>query len=460
MLVQEKSAISKFIKNITPTRLIVASFLMLICIGGILLALPMASKSDPVPLINSFFVATSATCVTGLTMYDTYQTFTVFGQAVILVLIQLGGLGLATFATAFTLLFRKKLGFRNLLILSESAGSDNLNIISLLKMIISVTFFTELSGAFLLMIRFVPLCGRQGIWTSVFVAVSAYCNAGFDILGFVPGNSSLTAFSADPLVCLVISALIFIGGLGFVVVQEVWVGKIKAKLFGRKTIRLSFHSRVCIIVSSALVLIGAVLFFIFEFSNTMAGMGFFEKFITSIFQSVNTRTAGFASVDLAAEHDITKIFTIMLMLIGGSPGSTAGGIKVTTFVVMVAAVMSTFQNRDDAVFLGHRFGKMQVYKSFCVTICGLLLVLFDACAIIYLNDPGPTIDVIFESVSAFATVGAMAGITPELNFLGKLLLMFTMFIGRVGPVSLGIAIATTGHKRTEPILPEGRMLIG
>lgn len=460
MLLQEKTLFSKILKNITPTRIIIFSFCFLIFLGGILLALPVASKGEPVPLINSFFVATSATCVTGLTMYDTYQTFSVFGQAVILALIQLGGLGLATFATAFTLLFRKKLGFRNLLILSESAGSDNLNIISLLKMIISVTFFTELSGALLLMIRFVPMCGRQGIWTSIFLAVSAYCNAGFDILGFVPGNSSLTAFSADPLVCLVISALIFIGGLGFVVVQEVWVGKIKAKLFGKKSIRLSFHSRVCIGVSSALVLIGTLMFFLFEFSNTMEGMGFFEKIITSIFQSVNTRTAGFASVDLSAEHDITKIFTIMLMLIGGSPGSTAGGIKVTTFVVIFATIISTFQNREDAVFLGHRFGKKQVYKSFCVAICGLLLVLIDTCLLIYINKPGETIDILFESVSAFATVGVTSGVTSNLNFIGKLLIMLTMFIGRVGPVSLGIAFVTNSSKRSEPILPEGRMLIG
>ena len=460
MLVQEKTAYLKLIKNITPTRLITISFLVLIFIGGILLALPAASKAEPIPLINSFFVATSATCVTGLTMYDTFQTFTVFGQAVILLLIQLGGLGLATFATAFTLLFRKKLGFRNLLILSESAGSDHLNLMSLLKMIISMTVLTELTGALLLMIRFVPMCGRQGIWTSVFLSVSAYCNAGFDILGFVPGNSGVSYFTEDPLVFLTLSALIFIGGLGFVVVQEIWAGKIKSRILGRKQTKLSFHSKICLVISSLLVIVGMLLFFIFEYGNTMKDMGFFEKILVSFFQSVNTRSAGFAPVELSQQNDITKIINIMLMIIGGSPGSTAGGIKITTFVVMLAAVISTFRNSDDAVFWGHRFNRKLVYKSFTIGVCTILLIITVSCLLLYLGNEGETIDIVYEVVSAFTTVGSMSLVTPKLNFIGKILLMITMFIGRVGLVTFGIAIAVKGDKKYEPILPEGRMLIG
>lgn len=448
-------------RQITPVRTIVISFVCVIAVGSVLLALPVSAKGEKaVSFLDAAFTATSATCVTGLSLFDTYSTFSVFGQAVILLLIQVGGLGLATLATGITLLLRKKLGYKNLLILGEASGSESLALVSLMKMILGLTFTCEAVGAILLMIRFVPEYGVLGAWASVFVSISAFCNAGFDILGFIPNNVSLSAFTDDPLVCMTISALIFMGGLGFVVVNDVYTCKIKERFRSKKSLRLSFHSQVCLRVSLGLVLFGTITFFLLENTNTLAGMGWFEKLNTSIFQSVNTRTAGFASINIGEENDITKIITILLMFVGGCPGSTAGGIKVTTFIVLLATVASTFRGKSEAVFLGHQFDKRLVYKSLSIVMCSVLLIALDLCLILYFNRPGGDLDVLLEATSAFGTVGLSAGVTPNLNTVGKLLIMLTMFVGRVGPASLGIAILMRGKKYRESILPEGRMLIG
>lgn len=461
MKVLDKQWLKDRFKHMAPVRLIVFSFIGVILAGSILLALPLSVKEgNSVSFLDAAFTATSATCVTGLSLFDTYATFTVFGQAVLLLLIQIGGLGLATLVTGCTLLLRKKLGFKNLLIIGESSGSESLALVSLLKIILGMTFTCEAVGALLLMIRFVPSYGAQGAWAAVFVSVSAFCNAGFDILGFIPGNVSLSAFTADPLVCMTISALIFLGGLGFIVVNDIYICKVKSRFLLRKSVKLSFHSQVCLRVSLGLVAFGTLFFFLFEYSNTMEGMGFWEKVNTAVFQSVNTRTAGFASINVGEENEVTKMMTILLMFIGGCPGSTAGGIKVTTFIVLVATVASTFRGKEDAMFLGHRFEKKSVYKSLSIIVCSLLLIGLDLVLILFLNKPGGALDILFEAASAFGTVGLSAGLTPNLNALGKLLIMITMFVGRVGPASLGIAILMRGKKYMDSILPEGRMLIG
>lgn len=460
MDIVERFQLKEKFKHMAPVRIIVISFALVVVIGAILLSLPISSKGAPIPFIDAAFIATSATCVTGLTLFDVFHTFTWFGQGIIILLIQVGGLGLATFATAFTLLLRKKLGFKNLMILGESSGSGSLALVSLLKMIMGLTFSCEAIGALLLMIRFVPAYGGLGVWSSIFVSISAFCNAGFDVLGFVPNNTSLTAFYGDPLVCMTIAGLIFVGGLGFIVVKDVYTNKLLSRFKNKRANKLEFHSQVCIRVSIALVIAGAIGFFLFEYSNTMEGMNLFEKINTSIFQSVNTRTAGFASVNIGAENDITKMLTIILMFIGGCPGSTAGGIKVTTFIVLASTVMCTFKGKDDTVFLNHRFDKKIVYKSLSIVTSSILLIIIDLGLILFFNKPGPALDILLEAVSAFGTVGLSAGITPELNVLGKILIMLTMFIGRVGPASLGIAIMTRSKKSGESILPEGRMLIG
>lgn len=330
---------------------------------------------------------------------------------------------------------------------------------ALLKLMLGFTFLCEGLGAGLLMLRLVPQYGAQGIWPSVFVAVSAYCNAGFDILGFVPGNSSLTAFAGDPLVCLTIDGLIITGGLGFVVVRDIYLCKIQAPLRRQSRKRLNFHSQVCLRATGLLLLIGALGFFLLESGGSMAGMGLGARLNAALFQSVNTRTAGFASVDIGAQSSFTKVLSVALMFVGGCPGSTAGGVKATTFVVLLVTVASTLRGRSEASVLGHRFSPGMVYKSLTVVLLGLGVVFADATALALLNPQLRFIDVLYEAASAFGTAGLTAGVTTRLESVSRVILCLTMFIGRVGPLSFGLSIWM--RAKPEPaILPEGRMLVG
>ena len=453
--------LQKFLRQSSPTRVIVISFLCVITIGTVLLTLPFSSRSGSFTNpVNALFTATSTTCVTGLSVYDTYGYWSDFGQAVILLLIQIGGLGFSTFATAFALLFRRKLGIRELSLVRESTGGSSLDVVSLLRVVVLFTLTVEAIGAGILMLRFVPLYGKLGAWVSVFVSVSAFCNAGFDLLSFIPGNASLTAFNGDPLVTLTISALIITGSTGFVIFQDIYRKKMRPVFRRQPRGRLSFHSTVCLYATGALLLLGTVLFFILEYNNTLRDMGFFEKLNAAFFQSVNTRTAGFMSVQIAEEKDLTKLLTIALMFIGGCPASIAGGVKVTTVVVLFAAVKSTLVGEEDTVLLRHRFDKSMVSKALTVVTLGLLIVALDTAVITGLHGSVEVIDALLESVSAFATVGLTAATTDKLGVISKLVLCATMFIGRVGPVSLGLAILMRDNKKNGVILPEGRMLIG
>lgn len=457
----QSNKVQKFLRQSSPTRVIAVSFLCVIAIGTVLLMLPFSSRSghftNPV---DALFTATSATCVTGLSVYDTYSYWSEFGQVIILLLIQCGGLGFSTFVTAFALLFRRKLGIKELSLVRESAGGSSLDVVSLLRIVVLFTFAVEALGAGLLMLRFIPLYGRLGVWASVFVSVSAFCNAGFDILSFIPGNSSLSAFNGDPFVLLTVSGLIIIGSTGFVIFQDIYRQKMRPVLQRKPRGRLSFHSVVCLYATGALLLLGTVLIFIFEYGNTMRDLRFFEKLSAAFFQSVNTRTAGFCSIDIAAEKDITKLVTIILMFIGGCPASVAGGVKVTTVVVLFAAVKSTLVGDEDTVLLRHRFDKQAVSKALTVVTLGLLIVAIDTAVITGLHSSVEIIDALIETVSAFATVGLTAATTAKLGVISKLLLCVTMFIGRVGPVSLGLAVLMREKKKNGVILPEGRLLIG
>ncbi len=447
-------------KEIPPVRLIVISFVLLIVAGTALLSLPISQKSGGVSLLDSLFTATSATCVTGLSIGDTYCTWSLFGQGVILFLIQVGGLGLATFAIGFSLLIRRKMGIREMLIFSETSGGKLPELSFLLRLVLGFTLLCEMIGAGLLMLRFVPLYGERGVWPAVFIAVSAYCNAGFDILGFIPGNSSLSAFAGDPLVSLTVSFLIIIGGLGFVVVANIYESKLKARFRRLERTKLNFHSQICLRISLGLLLFGTLGFFILEYGNTMKDLSFFEKLNAAFFQSANTRTAGFASVDIGAQGDMTKLLSAFLMFIGGCPGSTAGGIKVTTFVVLFVTLRSTIRGEREPVTLKHRFSEEQVYKSFTAAVLGLLLVLLNVWVITALNPQVSLLNSLYEAVSAFGTVGLSAGITSTLEPVSKLCLILTMLIGRVGPISFGLSIMMRKKPKGDSILPEGRMLIG
>lgn len=455
-----KQSLREKIRNAAPVRIIVVSFVLLILLGTLLLTLPVSSREGATSPLDALFTATSATCVTGLSVVDTTAHWSAFGQGVILFLIQLGGLGFSTFAIGFTLLVRRKLGLREIMLASESTGGSALDAVSLMKLMLVFTFVCEALGAGLLMLRFVPMLGTDGIWPAVFVAVSAYCNAGFDILGGIPGNSSMTAFAGDPLVSLTVSALIIIGGLGFVVVQDIYQCKILSRFQRKEPARLRFFSQICLRGTAVLLMLGTLSFLLLEYSNTMKDLNFFEKLNAAFFQSTNTRTAGFASVNIAGEKDFTKVLTCILMFIGGCPGSTAGGIKISTFVVLFVTVLSTIRGREEPVVLKHRFSVSMVHKALTVMILGLLLVFVDAGVISNMNPPIPFLDCLFEAASAFATVGLSAGVTPRLEPISKLLLCFTMFVGRVGPVSFGLSIMMRRRGERESVLPEGRMLIG
>lgn len=455
-----RQQMSEKLKTTPPVRIIVISFALIILVGTLLLMLPIASKVGPANPIDALFTATSATCVTGLVVGDTFTLWTPFGQGVILACIQLGGLGLSTFTIGFSLLVRRKLGIRELKLASESSGGSGLDIAGLLRLTIGFTFACECIGACLLALRFVPQFGVRGIWPSIFCAISAYCNAGFDVVGFYSTQGSLTAYAGDPLVSLTISFLIIIGGLGFIVVQDIYLCKIQPVFRHKDTTKLNFHSQICLRVTIGLLLFGTLGFFLLEYNNTMAGLNFFEKLNCAFFQSTNTRTAGFASVNIAEQLEFTKVLSVLLMFIGACPGSTGGGIKTTTLTVLVVAVLCTIRGKDDVVVLRHRFSTPAVYKAFTLTFVSILLVFIDAGVVSSLNPDILYIDCLYEATSAFGTVGLSANVTPNLDPISKLILVFTMFIGRVGPLSFGLSILMRHKEKATSIYPEGRMLIG
>jgi trk system potassium uptake protein TrkH len=457
---EEWYPVKKRLKSIPPVRLIVASFLIVILVGAFLLTLPISSRTgSTTAFIDALFTATSATCVTGLVVFDTWTHWNVFGQIVIISLIQIGGLGVITFTTGFSLLLRRKLGLRDIQLATENTGGDTINITRLVKMILLFTAGCETLGALILMLRFVPQFGPKGIWVAFFTAISAYCNAGFDILGFVMKDGNLIPYVSDPLVCLTVGGLIVIGGLGFVVISDVYSSHIKPRIKKQKTKHLNFHSTIVLMMTGILIVAGTILFFICEYNNTLRGMNFGTQLNASVFQSISPRTAGFASVDIAKEYDFTKIITVILMFIGASPAGTGGGIKTTTFLVLAATVFSVMRGNEETTILKRRVDKSTVYRSLSIFFGALFVVLFTT-GVILISDPEVTgIDALFEATSAFGTVGLTAGVTQTLSDLSKFIVSLTMFIGRVGPVSLGLALALR-KSRHGTVLPEGRVIVG
>lgn len=457
---EEWYPVKKRLKSIPPVRLIVASFLIVILAGAFLLTLPISSRTgNTTAFIDALFTAASATCVTGLVVFDTWTHWNVFGQIVIISLIQIGGLGVITFTTGFSLLLRRKLGLRDIQLATENTGGDTIDITRLVKMILLFTAGCELLGTLILMLRFVPQFGPKGIWVALFTAISAYCNAGFDILGFVMKDGNLIPYVSDPLVCLTVGGLIVIGGLGFVVIGDIYTSHIRPMMKKQKTKHLNFHSTIVLMMTGILIVAGTILFFICEYNNTLRGMNFGTQLNASVFQSISPRTAGFASVDIAKEYDFTKIITVILMFIGASPAGTGGGIKTTTFLVLAATVFSVMRGNEETTILKRRVDKSTVYRSLSIFFGALFVVLFTT-GVILISDPEVTgIDALFEATSAFGTVGLTAGVTQILSDLSKFIVSLTMFIGRVGPVSLGLALAL--HKgRHGTVLPEGRVIVG
>mgnify|MGYP004516869175 FL=1 len=440
----------------SATQIICVSFLLLIAVGTLLLTLPISSKNGRLGVIDAMFTATSATCVTGLIVRDTWTQFSWFGQAIILLLIQIGGLGLVTLTSFFALAARRRMGFRDLRLLGESVSASGLSqATEVLKIVISLAALFEVIGIVLLMFAFVPQFGLEGIWVSVFTAISAFCNAGFDLFGRFGQYSSLVPYVNNYYVQAVIMFMIMAGGLGFMVWVE--IGEY------RKKRRLSLNAQVVLAFSAILWVGGAVLFGLMEWNNpaTMGGLSVPGKIMASIFQSVSTRTAGMNTVDLAACGPITKLMMSILQFIGAAPGSTGGGVKVTTFAVIILTIRSVAQGRDDCVIADHHIESKTVYRALTIIVLGAVAALGSAVVVYYnTSDAVSVVDSIFESFSAFGTVGLSVGVTAQLNTGAKLLYMLVMFMGRVGPVALAISLTAKPDDNKRKILPVGQINVG
>ena len=440
----------------SATQTICSSFLLVIAVGTLLLTLPISSRTGRLGVIDAMFTATSATCVTGLVVRDTWSQFSLFGQVVILMLIQVGGLGLVTLTSFFALAARRRMGFRDLRLLGESVSADGLSkATEVLKIIIKLAAAFEAVGIVLLLFAFVPQFGAEGVWVSVFTAISAFCNAGFDLFGRFGAYSSLVPYVNNYYVQAVIMFMIMAGGLGFMV----WVELAEY----RKKRRLSLHAKVVLQFSVIFWVGGAVLLALLEWSNprTMGGLSVPGKIMAALFQSVSTRTAGMNTIDLAACSPISKLLMSVLQFIGAAPGSTGGGVKVTTFAVLILTIRSVAQGRDDCVIGGHHIESKTVYRALTIIVIGAVAA-FGSAVVVYYNtaETVSVIDCIFESCSAFGTVGLSVGVTGQLNTGAKLLYMACMFMGRVGPVSLAISLTAKPDDNKRKVLPVGHINVG
>ncbi len=450
-------------KSRNPTRLIVGSFLAVIACGTLLLLLPVSNRGGHVPnVLDALFTATSATCVTGLVVFDTYTQFTVFGQVVILLLIQIGGLGLVTLTSFFHIAIGRRFGRRpglaSLRLASESVSlSDAGQARALVRFVIRVAFLFEAAGAVLLCFSFVPRFGPEGIFIAVFMSISLFCNAGFDILGRLGPGTSVMAYAQDPYVLGVLAFLIIAGGLGFLVWQDL-------ASFPR-TRRLRTHTKLVLAMTAGLFVIGTAGILLMEYTNprTLGPMSFGGKLLNAAFQSVSARTAGCNSFALDGMSDFTKVFMSVLMFIGAAPGGTGGGVKVTTVSVVLLAVVGVVRGRDEAMLHHRRIDHKTVYKS--LTILTLSLFAVAAASLTLFYNTGPEVNEVnsvFEAVSAFATVGLSVGVTALMNPVAKAVTIVTMFIGRVGPVSLALSLAgqrgSAAERRAVP--PHANILVG
>lgn len=440
----------------SATQTICSSFLLVIAVGTLLLTLPISSRTGRLGVIDAMFTATSATCVTGLVVRDTWSQFSLFGQVIILMLIQVGGLGLVTLTSFFALAARRRMGFRDLRLLGESVSADGLSkATEVLKIVIKLAAAFEAVGIVLLLFAFVPQFGAEGVWVSVFTAISAFCNAGFDLFGRFGAYSSLVPYVNNYYVQAVIMFMIMAGGLGFMV----WVELAEY----RKKRRLSLHAKVVLQFSVIFWVGGAALLALLEWSNprTMGGLSVPGKIMAALFQSVSTRTAGMNTIDLAACSPISKLLMSVLQFIGAAPGSTGGGVKVTTFAVLILTIRSVAQGRDDCVIGGHHIESKTVYRALTIIVIGAVAA-FGSAVVVYYNtaETVSVIDCIFESCSAFGTVGLSVGVTGQLNTGAKLLYMACMFMGRVGPVSLAISLTAKPDDNKRKVLPVGHINVG
>lgn len=442
-----------------PAQVMVIGFGVVILFGALILNLPISTRNgESIGFLNSLFTATSAVCVTGLVVVDTSTYWSEFGQFVIISLIQIGGLGFMTMATMFSLLTGKRINLRERLLIQESLNQRDLSgLVKLTRYIIMMTFVIEGIGALLLSIIFIPELGLlKGIWYSLFHSISAFCNAGFDLMGAVTGEySSLTHFVSNTLMNFVICGLIILGGIGFPVLLDI--------INNKKYSKLNVHSKIVINTTAILIIIGFLFVFIAEFYNkgTLGGLTMKEKLLSSFFQSVTLRTAGYNTIDLTFLNESTLFLMIILMLIGASPASTGGGLKTTTVATLFLTVRSFILGKEDIEVCQRRISDTTVKKALGIFFIGVFIALFGTLILTIVNPEFTLLESSFEVISAFATVGLSIGGTPSLTSLGKVLIMILMFLGRVGSLTIFIALLSKKNNIKSKIrYAEGKIIVG
>lgn len=448
-----KKKIGEFFAKLSPPQIITLSFATMIFIGAVLLVLPFSSAEGQwTSFVTALFTATSATCVTGLTLVETGTYFSLTGKIVILCLIQLGGLGIMTIVSLFSVIFVRTSSIKNRNIAMQATGAIAYNEIKgLLGRIITGTFIFELIGAGLLTIRFIPQYGvRDGIWISVFTSISAFCNAGFDLFG----TGSLMTYSADPLVMLTISFLIIMGGIGYITWYDVTRKGFKFKYY-------SLHSKIALTMAGALLLFGTVMFMLTDYNKAFAGQGFFQTLLNAFFQSVTLRTAGFYSVDQATLSNGGVLVCYILMFIGGTAGSTAGGLKTTTFAVIFFTYIANVRHSEDVVAFKRTIPSQTVKSALSIALSYLSILFIATIVILSIDgtkDGVTTQNVLFEAISAVATVGVTRGITATLSIASQLVITFLMFVGRIGGFTFVLLFSSLNPKTTTR--PKEDLLIG
>ena len=446
--------------TLSTTQIILLSFLVTILVGSALLALPISSATgDAVPYLDALFMATTSTCVTGLVTLPTVSTWSVFGQSVILLLIQIGGLGIITIMSGLMILLNRKMGISDRLLIQDAFNLNTMSgLAKFVKNVLFGTFFIEGIGAILYMLVFVPEFGVKGIWISVFNSVSAFCNAGIDIIA----ENSLCNYATNPLINIVTSVLIILGGLGYIVWWDVLrVVKSRSRK-NRKIFRhLTLHSKIAMTVTAGLILVGAILIFVFEYANplTIGEMSLFDKIQVSFFQSVTTRTAGFASVAQENLTNASAAVSLLLMLIGGSPVGTAGGMKTVTVAVLICSAFATIRNKNSTTLFGRRVSEESVKKAVAVAVA-FLAICATSTVLLMATSSASALDAVYETASATATVGLSRNLTPTLNSVGKIIIIITMYFGRVGPISLAVALGSKNESQNVISEPTEDISIG
>ena len=448
-----------FIRNrsLNATRVVAVSFAVIILVGALLLTLPIASRSgESVGFFTCLFTATSATCVTGLILVDTWTQWSLFGQVVILAMIQLGGLGFMTVITLVSFALHRRIGLSERLIMVSTLNLNDLDgVVRVVRHALMGTFLLEGIGAVILSVCMIPEFGiAGGIWRGIFHAVSAFCNAGFDLLGGRFGAfSSLVGYNDHPVVLLTIAALITVGGLGFFVWEDI--------LRKRSIHRLSVYSKMVLLMTALLIVGGAAFFLVEEYANpaTLGNMSLWQKLCNALFQSVTLRTAGFDAIWQGGLSDSSKAFSSILMLIGGSSGSTAGGLKTATVAVLLLALRSGLAGREQVTFRGRTIPYRRVLNA--MTLALVMLFLFLVGSMVISTVEGlPYLDCAFEVASAMGTVGLTTGLTPNLTPFSQTLIILLMYLGRVGVLSFSIALMTRGRTMDKIRYPEMNVMIG